>query len=165
MAAEFDRQELRAALGCFATGVVVVTTLGKGGAPVGLTINSFNSVSLDPPLVLWSLALSAPSLDAFRSHPAFAINILSAEQADACRQFARPAPDKFAGVGWTPGHEGVPVLDGAVANLQCRTFRRYEGGDHEIFLGEVVGLRASDREPLVYHRGRFAQVMAPQECR
>jgi flavin reductase (DIM6/NTAB) family NADH-FMN oxidoreductase RutF len=154
----FDFRSLREALGCFATGVVVVTTLGDHGAPVGLTINSFNSVSLDPPLVLWSLALSAQSLRAFRTHEAFAINILSADQADLCHQFARPSEDKFADVSWTPGLMGVPVLDDAHAHLECKVWRRYEGGDHEIILGEVMALQAHDKSPLVYHRGRFAQV-------
>ena len=159
--AQVNSRELRDVLGSFATGVVVVTTLGDGGAPVGLTINSFNSVSLDPPLVLWSLALTAPSLGAFRAHDAFAVNILSRDQADLCMRFARPSDDKFAGVSWRPGLKGVPVLNDAHAHLECRTWRHYEGGDHEIIIGEVMALAATDTAPLVYHRGRLAHVAHP----
>lgn len=151
-------RELREVLGCFATGVAVVTTLGDRWAPVGVTINSFNSVSLEPPLVLWSLALESPSLGAFRAHRAFAINILSVDQARIGRQFANPAPDKFAGVDWEPGFRGVPLLADAAARLECRTWRRYEGGDHEIIIGEVIAMAATEKAPLVFHRGRFARV-------
>lgn len=155
--ADFGNRELREVLGCFATGVAVVTTRGEGGAPVGLTINSFNSVSLDPPLVLWSLALAAPSLDAFRAHPGFAVNILSEDQAALARKFARPAPDKFAGIDWEPGYADVPLIAGAAARLECRTWRRYEGGDHEIIVGEVIAVAAVDKAPLIFHRGRFVR--------
>lgn len=150
-----DLAELRSALSCFATGVAVVTTVGDGGAPVGLTINSFNSVSLDPPLVLWSLANSAPSIGAFRAHGDFAINILAADQLEICKQFARPADNKFSGVDYSAGHNGVPLIVGSAAQLECRAYAKYPGGDHEIHLGEVVGIQTSDRPPLVFHRGRF----------
>jgi len=154
----FGSRELRDVLGCFATGVAVVTTIGDGGAPVGVTINSFNSVSLNPPLVLWSLSLTAPSLSAFRNHRAFAVNILSEDQAHIGRQFARPAPNKFAGIDWQPGYKGVPLIAGTAARLECRTWQRYEGGDHEIFIGEVIDMAATDKAPLIFHRGRFARV-------
>ncbi|WP_137389058.1 flavin reductase family protein [Rhodoligotrophos defluvii] len=155
-----DAQGLRKVLGCFTTGVVVATTLGPSEMPVGLTINSFNSVSLNPPLILWSLSLSAPSLAAFRGHPAFAINILSADQADLCHRFARPARDKFAGIPWSRGLMNVPLLSDALASLECAVWRRHEGGDHEIIIGEVRHLRATDKAPLVYHRGRLTQLPA-----
>jgi len=154
----FDSTSFRETLGCFPTGVVVAATLGDGAAPVGLTINSFSSVSLDPPLILWSIALSAPSLSAFRDHPGFTINILSAEQQSLCTQFARPAVNKFAGIDWRPGYAGTPVISEALAVLECKTFRRYEGGDHEIILGEVVKIDLTDKKPLVYHRGHFAEL-------
>jgi 3-hydroxy-9,10-secoandrosta-1,3,5(10)-triene-9,17-dione monooxygenase reductase component len=147
--------ELRTALGCFATGVVVVTTLGDHGAPVGLTINSFNSVSLDPPLILWSLANSAPSLDAFRNHGGFAVNILADDQLGLCRQFARPSENKFDGVGYRTGYRDVPLIEGAAAHLECRAYARYPGGDHEIHLGEVVAVSTSEKLPLLFHRGQF----------
>ncbi|MGI9522226.1 MAG: flavin reductase family protein [Hyphomicrobiaceae bacterium] len=161
---EIEEHALRDVLGCFATGVVVATTRGEGDAPVGLTVSSFNSVSLNPPLVLWSLACSANSHAAFSASAAFAINILSRDQADVCLQFARPAADKFRGVPWCPGIDGVPVLRDALATLECRIYRQYEGGDHTIFIGEVVQLRASEKAPLIYHRGKFtglASMIAP----
>ena len=151
-----DQRALRAALGCFATGVAVVTTRGDGGVPVGLTVNSFNSVSLEPPLILWSIALAAPSIQAFREHDAFAVNILAADQADLCTRFANPAPDKFSGIDWREGHSGVPLIGGTVARFECRTHARYPGGDHEIYLGRVVALSSTDRPPLVICRGTFA---------
>ncbi len=155
----FNADLFRKTLGCFPTGVVVVTTCGDGGAPVGVTISSFNSVSLDPPLVLWSLALDAPSLSAFRQHSSFAINILSAEQKSLCMQFSKPSEDKFRNVSWTPGLDGVPVLCDTLAVLECHNYRRYEGGDHEIFLGEVLRIGSNKKMPLVYHRGQFAELI------
>lgn len=158
-ATAIDSQELKRVLGCFATGVVVVTTLGPGDSPVGLTVDSFNSVSLDPPLVLWSLSLNAPSLTAFRTHNHFAVNILAEDHAHLCRQFAVSSHDKFKGVETVPGIGGVPLLQGVVAHLECRTFARYPGGDHEIYLGEVVSMRWEDRAPLVRHGGAFKRLV------
>ena len=152
--------DLRTVLGSFTTGVVVVTTLGEQGRPVGLTINSFNSVSLEPPLILWSLSLKAPSLEAFRTHPHFVINILSEHQESIGRQFARPSADKFAGIEYTRGITDVPILAGAAAHLECRTYARYPGGDHEIYLGEVTALQDHGHEPLVYHRGSFRRLVS-----
>lgn len=151
----FDSQSLRDTLGCFATGVVVATTVGDKGAPVGLTINSFSSVSLEPPLILWSIALTAPSLEAFRSHPTFCINILSEQQKSLCMQFAKPAEDKFNGVSWRVGLGGAPIIENAHAVLQCETYERYAGGDHEIYLGKVVQIDHADKKPLIFHRGQF----------
>lgn len=153
-----DRISLRNALGCFATGVAIVTTRGDGDAPVGLTISSFNSVSLDPPLVLWSIANTAPSLGAFRGRDSFAINILAEDQLDLCQRFSRPSETKFAGVDFLNGYDDVPLLTGAAARFECRTYARYPGGDHEIYLGEVVDLYASDKDPLVFHKGQFAKL-------
>jgi flavin reductase (DIM6/NTAB) family NADH-FMN oxidoreductase RutF len=151
-------QLMREAMGCFATGVAIVTTLGPDGEPIGLTVDSFNSVSMDPPLILWSLGLKAPSLPAFRSHPAFVVNILSSEQLDLCRQFAVSGADKFANVRWEAGLHGAPVLNNNHATLQCLNYRQYEGGDHEIFLGEVAEVTVGADKPLVYHRGKFGEV-------
>ena len=147
-----DPKELRRALSCFPTGVAVVTTLGPGAAPVGLTVSSFNSVSMEPPLILWSLTRASSSLSAFKAHGAFAVNILSAEQEPLCRHFAG-AGDRFAGVAWRPGIDGVPVLHGAVATFECRTYAIYPGGDHEIFLGKVLAYDHADRVPLVFGKG------------
>lgn len=153
----FDDRVLRDALGCFATGIAVVTTRAGDGSPIGLTVNSFNSVSLDPPLILWSIALSAPSLTAFRAHDAFAVNILAADQDALCTRFARPSDDKFSGVDWSPGHRDVPLISGAVAQFECLTRARHPGGDHEIVLGEVVAFRSDERPPLIICRGRMAR--------
>ena len=155
---DFNSELLRKALGCFPTGVVVVTTLGNNNAPVGMTANSFSSVSLDPPLILWSIALTAPSLSAFRSHSGFTINILSEDQKDIGLQFARPSENKFEGIDWHPGYADTPVLDNALAVLQCKTYQKYEGGDHEIYLGEVQKVNFNDQQPLVFHRGNFGSL-------
>lgn len=155
----FDSALLRETLGCFPTGVVVAATRGEANAPVGLTINSFTSVSLDPPLILWSISLNAPSLSAFRKHPAFTINILSEEQQALCMQFATPSDNKFDGVDWHPGYEDTPIISDALAVLQCKTYRRYEGGDHEIYVGEVKKIEFTDKKPLVFHRGKFVELV------
>lgn len=157
---EVDPLELRKALACFPTGVAIVTTLGRDGAPVGLTISSFNSVSMAPPLVLWSLALSAGSLPDFRAHRGFAINILSAEQGDLCKIFSAPVAERFDGLNWERGFAGVPVICDCAATLECSTYRTYEGGDHEIILGEVRAHRHSDHAPLVYGKGKLASFSA-----
>lgn len=160
-----EERRLRDVLGCFATGVAVATTLDQTGRPMGLTINSFNSVSMNPPLVLWSLACEAASHTAFASASAFAINILSKDQTEVCMRFAKPAEDKFSGVDWTAGYGGMPVLSDALATLECALYRQYEGGDHTIFIGRVVGLSASEKAPLIYHRGKFtglASVRLPE---
>ncbi len=151
-----DPRELRSALSCFPTGVAVVTTLGDGGAPIGLTISSFNSVSMDPPLILWSLTRKAASLKAFKTHGAFAVNVLSAVQEPLCRHFASSTGDRFAEVAWRPGIEGVPVLDGAVATFECSNWAIYPGGDHEIFIGEVRRYDHADDVPLVFGKGRLS---------
>jgi flavin reductase (DIM6/NTAB) family NADH-FMN oxidoreductase RutF len=158
-----DPQQMREVLGCFATGVVVVTTLGEEGAPVGLTVSSFNSVSLHPPLVLWSISLKAPSLTAFRRHDYFAINILAAGQRDLCMRFAKPSENKFADVAYEAGVGGIPLLHDAAAHLECRTVARYPGGDHEIYVGHVLSLKSFDRDPIVFHRGAFRELLPLDE--
>jgi 3-hydroxy-9,10-secoandrosta-1,3,5(10)-triene-9,17-dione monooxygenase reductase component len=153
---DFESAALRNVLGHFPTGVTVVTTLGDSGAPVGLAANSFASVSLDPPLIVWSIGLQSPSLGAFRRHSFFAINIMCDASKDLALNFARPSKDKFAGVDWRPGLGGVPVLDPASAVIQCRTEARMPGGDHEIYLGHVLDFHQTDKSPLVFHKGEFA---------
>ncbi|MEP4197893.1 MAG: flavin reductase family protein [Aliishimia sp.] len=153
-----DPRELRDVLGCFATGVAVVTSVGDEGKPVGMTINSFSSVSLDPPLVLWSIGLKTPSRRAYATHSSFAINIMCAESKELSLHFARPSEDKFAGIDWREGHDGVPILDGALATLECTVQDRIVSGDHEIYIGRVVRLGQKDGDPLLFHRGKFAQL-------
>ena len=153
-----DPRELRNVLGCFATGVAVVTSVGDEGKPVGMTINSFSSVSLDPPLILWSIGLESPSRGAYQRHSAFAINIMCSESKDLSLHFARPSEDKFADVDWSEGHEGVPVLGGALASLECAVEDRIISGDHEIYIGRVMKLNQRDGDPLLFHRGKFAHL-------
>ena len=153
---QFSGGEFRTALGMFATGVTIVTARAANGALVGLTANSFNSVSLTPPLVLWSLARKATSMSAFRSGSHYAINILAAEQQELALQFAGPSADRFAGVRFTDGVCGAPLLEGAAASFECFNRSRYEEGDHIIFVGEVE--RCSHRasaSPLLFHGGKF----------
>lgn len=155
---EMDPLALRNVMGQFATGVTVITTLGPDGAPVGMAANSFASVSLDPPLILWSIGLKAHSLPAFRGHGGFAINILCEDSKDLALNFARPSEDKFAGVAWRSGYAGVPVLDSAAAVLQCRTEQRLPGGDHEIYIGRVMDFHQREKSPLLFHKGKFAKM-------
>lgn len=152
------RDALRDVLGQFATGVTVITTCGDAGVPVGMAANSFASVSLDPPLVLWSIRLSAPSLGAFRNHSSFIVNIMCDQSKELALNFARPLEDKFAGVDWHPGLDGAPVLDAAAAVIQCRTETRIPGGDHEIYLGRVIDFHSTDKSPLLFHQGKFANL-------
>ena len=156
VAPSFSTTDFRAALGMFATGVTIVTARGAGGAPVGLTANSFNSVSLNPPLVLWSLARSAGSMAEFERGSHYAINILAAEQHALAERFASKSADRFADLVFREGAGGAPILDGAAAVFECFNRSRYEEGDHVIFVGEVE--RCSWRagaQPLIFHGGRY----------
>ncbi|MCD6079400.1 MAG: flavin reductase [Ramlibacter sp.] len=151
----FSTQEFRTALGMFATGVTIVTARTPDGV-IGLTANSFNSVSLDPPLVLWSLAQAAASLPAFRAGSHYAINVLAADQKPLAERFALKGADRWAGVSFTDGMGGAPLLAGASATFECFNRSRYEEGDHVIFVGEVE--RCSWRagaSPLLFHGGRY----------
>lgn len=152
----FSTPEFRMALGMFATGVTIVTARTASGALVGLTANSFNSVSLEPPLVLWSLSRAAASMPAFSTGSHYAINILGADQQDLARRFAAKGVDRFADVDFVEGAGGAPILAGAAASFECFNRSRYEEGDHVIFVGEVE--RCTHREgasPLLYHGGKF----------
>jgi 3-hydroxy-9,10-secoandrosta-1,3,5(10)-triene-9,17-dione monooxygenase reductase component len=154
--ATFDSTEFRRALGSFATGVTIITTRGPDGAPLGLTVNSFSSVSLNPPLVLWSLANSSLNLEAFRNTEHWAVHVLAADQEELSGRFARRGEDKFAGLEFDEGEGGVPLLKGCMARFQCRTASQYEGGDHVIFIGEVLSFDREETAPLVFHGGRYA---------
>ena len=156
-----DAGDFRRALGTFATGVTVITTRCAGGDLIGLTANSFNSVSLSPPLVLWSLSQFAPSLPAFQGSPYFAVNVLAADQTHLAEKFCRRSDDKFAGVAVRYGLGGVPLLDGVAATFTCRNEIRYYGGDHVIFVGAVAAYEYTDREPLVFSRGRYVEIGGP----
>jgi 3-hydroxy-9,10-secoandrosta-1,3,5(10)-triene-9,17-dione monooxygenase reductase component len=146
---------LRAALGRFTTGVTIVTCLDAAGDPVGLTANSFNALSLDPPLVLWSLRRSSPSVAAFVAAPGFAVNVLSEGQVDLSRRFASPVPDKFSEGPWSRGDDGVPVLIGCTAVFECSTVSHQEAGDHVLFIGRVRRAAEAPLAPLVFHAGHY----------
>jgi flavin reductase (DIM6/NTAB) family NADH-FMN oxidoreductase RutF len=148
-------RDLRAALGEFATGVTVITTRSPQGNQVGVTSNSFASVSLDPPLILWCCSRRAPSAPVFRSAERFAVNVLAANQHHLSRQFATPAGDKFAGVACTYSTDGTPLIDGAIARFVCRAVSVHDGGDHLIQVGEVEDYQRFGGEPLIFHSGRY----------
>jgi flavin reductase (DIM6/NTAB) family NADH-FMN oxidoreductase RutF len=153
---DFSTAEFRDALGMFATGVTIVTARTPEGELVGLTANSFNSVSLAPPLVLWSLARSAGSMAAFSAGSHYAINILGADQQELARQFAAKNVDRYQGVSFSLGASGAPLLQGAAATFECFNRSRYEEGDHVIFVGEVERCEhRAGASPLLFHGGRF----------
>ena len=154
--AAIDARAFRDALGAFTTGVTIVTTRDAQGHDVGLTVNSFNSVSLEPPLVLWSLARSSGSLTSFVEADFFAVHILGARQEALSNLFAKRGADKFAEIELTRGHGGVPLLPGCAARFECRMAHRHEGGDHEIFVGEVLTFEHFDEAPLVFQQGAYA---------
>ena len=146
----------RNALGGFATGVTVVTTRTPEGAAIGLTVSSFNSVSLEPPLVLWSLSVDSPNRAAFEACEYYAINVLALEQVDVSQRFASRVDDKFSGLSWTQGLGGVPVLGGCRAWFEVKNVARHAGGDHIIFVGQVERFGEDpQRTPLIFQGGAY----------
>ena len=154
--ASINSREFRSALGAFTTGVTIVTAKGPDGASVGVTANSFNSVSLQPPMILWSLAKSARSLATFEAAEYWAVHILAADQDALSNRFAKSGGDKFTGLELDNGLGDTPLLKNCASRLQCKTAFRYEGGDHVIFVGEVVAFDRNDLPPLVFHGGQYA---------
>lgn len=153
-----DKDLFRQALGHFATGVTVVTTRDADGKPQGLTVSAFSSLSLDPPLVLVCIGKNVTCYKAFAEGGVFAVNILSAEQELVSRRFASKEPDKFEGVAFRGGLDGAPVLDGAIANIECRIVNSVDGGDHTILVGQVENATVLDEQPLLYYRGGYARL-------
>ncbi|HEX9212869.1 MAG TPA: flavin reductase family protein [Bradyrhizobium sp.] len=158
-----DPRDFRNALGTYATGVTIITAAGPDGKPYGLTCNSFASVSLNPPLVLWSLVVYSSSLTAFQNASHFTVNVLGASQQALANKFAKSSDDKFTGVDWTPGLGNAPVLAESVANFQCRSVNRYYGGDHVIFLGAVEAYTYNAKEPLLFARGVLGRFLPDDE--
>jgi flavin reductase (DIM6/NTAB) family NADH-FMN oxidoreductase RutF len=160
--------EFRQALAQFATGVTVVTTREHDGKPVGLTVNSFCSLSIEPHLVLWSLASAANSAAAFRRSARFRIQVLAASQLEIARRFATRGADKF-GLGTWHDQNGLPALDGCVAWFECENRRQYDEGDHTIVIGEVSRFEVAGGTPLIFHAGRYvtnlAEAPLPRELR
>ena len=154
-----EPRQFRTALGAFATGVTVITALSREGRPFGVTVNSFASLSLDPPLVLWSLASHSTSFTAFTEVRRFAIHVLCEGQEDLGRQFARSGIDRFNGLVLDKGIDGTPLLPSVAAVFECRNLYRYWGGDHAIFIGRVDRFEHwPDRKPLVFHEGRMKRL-------
>lgn len=154
---DFSRR-FRNALGMFATGITVVTTRTPDGTPIGLTVNSFNSVSLDPALIVWSMSNRLPSLPLLEGCEYYAINVLAADQEDLSQRFASRLEDRFAGIEFDQGVGGVPLLRGGCAHFECRNTTRYPGGDHTVFISEVVDFDRFDRPPLLYFGGAYRRL-------
>src|SRR5689334_21301341 len=159
-----DPRDFRNALGTFATGVTIVTAMSTDGKPYGVTCNSFASVSLNPPLVLWSLGMFSQGLSVFQNASHFAVNVLGASQQALASKFAKSTEEKFADVKWTPGLGGAPLLVDSVANFQCRAANRYYGGDHVIFLGAVEAYSYNRREPLLFAHGGYGRFVGPDDA-
>jgi 4-hydroxyphenylacetate 3-hydroxylase, reductase component len=152
---DIDSDDFRRALGCFATGVSVVTSVDGDGVPMGMTVNSFNSVSLDPPLVLWSIAKDSTQFKKFMSATYFAVNILAEHQEDLSSRFAQRGIDRFAGLECQTGVGGVPRLPDYAACFECESEFRYEGGDHAIIVGRVLAFDDHATDPLIFYRGHY----------
>ena len=158
-AAGIDTRAFRRALGNFATGVTVVTAADATGRKVGVTANSFNSVSLDPPLILWSIDKRSTSHAVFEAASHFAVNVLAADQIDLSNNFARPKEDRFAEVEYQVGEGGAPVLADCSARFECEKYQQVDGGDHWIMIGKVVAFDDCGRSPLLYHQGAYSMVL------
>jgi flavin reductase (DIM6/NTAB) family NADH-FMN oxidoreductase RutF len=156
-----DQREYRNAVGCFATGVTIVTTLDHNGEKIGITANSFSSLSLDPPLVLFCVDAKINSFEAFESCRHFNINVLRENQMDISNNFARSSDDKWDGIEHGYGENGCPIFDGSVAVLECDKHAMYEGGDHLIMVGEVKKMTYENGEcrPLLYYKGSYANLV------
>lgn len=154
-----DPKAFRRALGNFATGITVMTSATVDGKKAGVTANSFNSVSIDPALILWSIDKKSSSYEVFRNSGYFAVNILAADQIDVSNRFARPRDDKFDGIEYETGLGGAPVLLDTAARFQCETYKIFEGGDHWIIVGRVITFDDFGRSPLLYHQGAYSMVL------
>jgi flavin reductase (DIM6/NTAB) family NADH-FMN oxidoreductase RutF len=159
----FDARHFRNALSQFATGVTVITTRLADGSFLGLTASSFNSVSLDPPLVLWSLSQQASSLPVFTGNSHYVINVLSGDQAALAERFAMRIENRFEGVDFVLSHTGLPILKGVAAWFECHNRSRYPEGDHVIFVGEVERCDAMPQPALVFHGGQFVSTVPRTE--
>ncbi|SEK13651.1 flavin reductase family protein [Paraburkholderia diazotrophica] len=151
-------RQLRNAFGQYPTGVTVITAAARDGRKIGLTANSFASLSLDPPLVIWSIGKTSPSCADFVRAGHFAINVLAEDQTDLSRRFSKPSPDKYVGVACRESLGGTMVLDGCSAHFVCRNLAQHEGGDHLIFIGQIEHFEAEGHAPLVFHSGQYGAV-------
>lgn len=155
-----DQRVFRDALGSFATGICVVTAMPEQGAPIGMTINSFSSVSLEPPLVLWSIQNVSECFGVFGTTDRFAISVLSKEQEALSQRYATKADHALLGEHYQPGRTGLPLIRNALTSFECRVWARYPGGDHLIIVGEVMDVQAEQSgPPLLFHQGRYAALV------
>ena len=155
---DFSSKQLRESLGAFATGVTVVTSTTENGEKVGMTVNSFNSVSLEPPLILWSIGRDANCFDAFMAAKSFAVHILNKTQSGISNKFAQTGIDKFEGVNCASGLNDIPILPDFSVCLQCTTKHLYDGGDHVIIVGEVKSIENRGQEPLIFYKGDYLTI-------
>lgn len=151
-------QELRRVMGHFATGVTVITTKDKDGAPQGLTANAFMSLSLNPPLVIISVDKGATCYNCFATGNGYTVNFLSENQEEVSKRFATKGIDKFAGLGWREGENGAAIIDGALGHVECRITQAYDGGDHTIVVGEILNAAANGERPLLFFKGKYQKL-------
>jgi len=151
-----NKKSLRNVLSKFATGVTVVSTIDCDGKPIGMTANSFTSVSLDPPLVLWSIGINQPSYDAFLKAKGYSVSILSKDQKDICDLFSSPIENKFSDIDYTLTDNGFPIIQKSLAWFDCLKWNNYPGGDHQILVGEIKNFYADENDPLIFWNGSLA---------
>ena len=153
-----EPQELRRVMGHFATGVTVITTKDREGAPNGLTANAFMSLSLDPPMVVISVDKGATCYACFELENGFTVNFLGEHQEEISRRFATKGADKFAGIQWHAGVNGAAIIDGAIAHVECKITECHDGGDHTIVVGAIVNASATGERPLLFFKGKYQKL-------
>jgi len=151
-----DTNFLRKSLSKFSTGVTIVTSIDSDRIPIGMTVNSFSSVSLIPALVLWCIEKKQPSYDAFMAAKGYAVNILSKDQIDLCYKFSSQSHDKFENVNWKKSENGFPLIENSLAWFDCKRWNYYSGGDHQILVGEVTSFNSSELKPLTFWNGQIS---------
>ena len=151
-----NNKNLRNVLSKFATGVTIVSTIDDDGKPVGMTVNSFTSVSLDPPLVLWNIGINQPSYDIFLNAKGYSVSILSKDQRDICNLFSSSVDNKFNNIDFLLSDNGFPIIQKSLAWFDCLKWNNYPGGDHQILVGEVINFNANENDPLIFWNGSLA---------
>ena len=157
-AAPVSSDEFRRACGRFATGVAIAGAMDANGVPHGLTVNSFSSVSLEPPLILICLGHAIARIDVFREAHSFGLSVLRADQRDLSERFAERMDNRFDGLPWRRGETGAPLLDGVLAQIECATVRRVTAGDHDIFVAEMLAAEVYEGEPLIYYASTYREL-------
>jgi flavin reductase (DIM6/NTAB) family NADH-FMN oxidoreductase RutF len=158
MADNLNEAKFKEVMGNYPTGVTVVTTVNEQGVPLGLTVNSFASVSIDPLLILWSIDKRVGSYETFVHAEKFAVHVLAGNQSDICSLFAMKGADRFSNCEWKLSENNLPIISGAAGVMQCKTFKTIEAGDHTILIGEVIDIQSEAKEPLLYHKRKFGPI-------